>query len=95
MRQPARSVFVKNSDLPVRILRREIPRLRGVGLHGVGNMSKVIISTVATVLALFATAGTATWKTGGATDIALPAAVAHDGYYITEFRKADRLPIRR
>jgi hypothetical protein len=57
-------------------------------------MYKAIISAVATVAAVIAMAGTVTF--GGASgDDGVRKAGSHDGYYITELRKSDRLPFKQ
>lgn len=55
-----------------------------------GNMSKIVISALATVAAVIAMAGSITWSTVARSD-GTAVAVAGDGYYISELRKADRI----
>ena len=57
-------------------------------------MSKVIISAIATLAAVILTAGTVT-LTGGAHPDGARSTVKHDGYYITELRKSDRLATKQ
>jgi hypothetical protein len=56
-------------------------------------MSKIIISAIATVAAIAAMAGSVTFGDSSRADAARPSG-ADDGYYITELRKSDRLPIK-
>jgi hypothetical protein len=56
-------------------------------------MSKVIISAIATVAAIAATAGSITFGDSSNAGAARPTG-ASDGYYITELRKSDRLAIK-
>jgi hypothetical protein len=58
-------------------------------------MSKIIISALATVAAVVAMAGSITWSTVARSDGKTVASSAGDGYYISELRKADRLPIKQ
>lgn len=58
-------------------------------------MSKIIISALATVAAVVAMAGSITWSTVARSDGQAIASADNDGYYITELRKADRLPIKQ
>lgn len=57
-------------------------------------MSKVIISAIAALAAVAATAGSVTISDSAHSDGARVASSA-DGYYITELRKSDRLPIKQ
>lgn len=59
-----------------------------------GIMSKIVVSALATVAAVIAMAGSVTWTTVAHSDGDAIDATG-DGYYITELRKADRLPIRQ